>query len=237
MNVVEVLRKHGLSKAKFAADYFLSRPTLDDYISRFESGSKLPKKKYQIIFDSLFTYELDDDHFSKEYATYKHLINRDKVIKLDDFSPEVTDKIFSIIRALKESALKDDHTELINFVSFVALGFNEDDDLAKAWVLYFNELNGLQVHENITDRQMRYLGNFYELNRNYIFNDKKLDISKYSLFIKRKDEIKQNREHRKKEIQEKVSAIIKKRVEEEMRRMSSDTSDDEIVKKIVGDIQ
>ena len=237
MNVVETLKKHSLSKIQFALDFYLSRPTLDDYINKFEQGKSLPKSKYQIIFDTLFGSELDLIQFKKEYEYFKTLMSRDRAIRLDDLSPEATDKIFRIIDGLKESALNDDSLELINFIYFVADGYNYGNELSKAWVLYFNELNGLKCRNDISDRLKKYLGCFYTLNRDFLVDDSRLDIANYDLFIKRKDELKRKRQQRKREIQEKVSEIIKQRVEEEMKKMSADTSDDEIVQKIVGDIQ
>ena len=237
MNVAEVLKKRGLSKIQFASDFYLSRPTLDDYIERFEKGEKLPKTKYQIIFDSLFVGDLDSNQFKKEYGYYSRLISRDRAIRLDDLSPDATDKIVRIVDDLKESALNDDCLELINFISFVVDGYNYGNELSKAWVLYFNELNSLKSHNNISERLKKYLGCFYVLNRDFLVDDSRLDISNYDSFVERKDELKRKRQQRRREIQEKVSEIIKQRVEEEMKKMSADASDDEIVQKIVGDIQ
>ena len=237
MNVTETLKKHGLSKVQFASDFFLSRPTLDDYIAKFESGEKLPKVKYQIIFDSLFANDLEPNFFKNEYDDFKRLIGRDKAIRLDDFSPEVTDRIIRIIENLKRSAMNDDHTELINFISFITDGYNHGNEFANLWVLYFNDLNGLQVHKDIDEKQQKYLGSFYVLNREYLDGASNLDISNYAKFIERKNELRHNREQRRNEIQERINAIIKKRVEEEMKVMPSDVSDEEIVQKIVGDIQ
>ena len=237
MNVVDTLKKHNLSKIQFAVDFYLSRPTLDDYINKYEHGRTLPKSKYQIIFDTLFGSELDLIQFKKEYEYFKTLMSRDKAIRLDDLSPEATDKIFRIIDNLKESALNDDYLELINFIHFVTDGYNYGSELSKAWVLYFNELNGITSHNDISDKLKKYIGCFYMLNRDFSIDDSRLDIANYDLFIKRKNELKCKRQQRRREIQEKVSEIIKKRVEEEMKKMSADTSDDEIVQKIVGDIQ
>lgn len=237
MNVAEALKKHGLSKIQFSSDFYLSRPTLDDYIERFEKGGKLPKTKYQIIFDSLFADDLEDNQFKKEYDYYTRLISRDRAIKLDDLSPQATDKIVRIIGDLKESALNDDYLELINFISFVVDGYNYGNELSKAWVLYFSELNSLKNHKGISEKLKKYLGCFYVLNRDYLVDDSKLDISNYEIFVKRKDELKRKRQLRRREIQERVSEIIKQRVEEEMKKMSADASDDEIVQKIVGDIK
>ena len=237
MNIAEVLKKNGLSKVQFASDFFLSRPTLDEYIIKFENGDKLPKAKYQIIFDSLFSEDLSDLRFRNEYASFKRLISRDKAIKIDDLNPNATDKIFRIINDLKRAALEDEGLKLINFISFVSRGYNNGNELANAWVLYFNELNSLQESNDITEKQKKYLGCFYVLNRDFNDGATNLDISNYAKFMERKKELKLTEDQRRQEIQERVSEIIKQRVEEEMKKMSADVSDDEIVQKIVGDIQ
>lgn len=236
MNVVEVLKKHGLSKIQFASDFFLSRPTLDEYILKFDNGDKLPKIKYQIIFNSLFSEDLNDNRFRNEYTDFKRMIARDKSIKIDDLSPRTTDQILGIIDDLKKAAISDKDSKLINFISFVTRGYNDGNELANAWVLYFNELNSLQEYNDITEKQKKYLGSFYIINRDFNEGATNLDISNYAKFIERKEELKKSEEQRRLEIQERVSEIIKKRVEEEMKKMSADESDDEIVQKIVGDI-
>ena len=48
-----VRTKLGLTQKEFADLLGLSRPTLDNYIDLYEAGEKLPKERYQIIFDDL----------------------------------------------------------------------------------------------------------------------------------------------------------------------------------------
>lgn len=240
MNITETLKKHGLSKIQFATDFYLSRPTLDEYIKKFENGDKLPKEKYQLIFESLFKAD-SDSGFDKAYSHYKRLIDRDRSIRLDDFSPELTDKIFRTVECLKRSALSDDNFELINYVSYIAEEYSHVNELVKLWVMYFNELNGLSEYGDLTEKQRAYLGAFYMLNRSYLDGSLKSDESDYAKFIVRISELKAESEKRRREIHEelheRIDAIISKRVEEELKAMPSNATNDEIVKKIMDDIR
>ena len=240
MNVVEILKKHDVSKIQFAKDFFLSRPTLDDYIERFENGEKLPKEKYQLIFTSLFKGD-SNANFEMSYNHYKKLIRRDRAIKLDDLSPEITNKLFHIIGAIKRSLSSDGSSDLLEFVSYVSEEYMAQTELVNLWVIYFNELNNLSEHKGLTKEQKNYLGAFYLLNRSFIEGTLVPDESGYAKFIERKKRLKAINEEMKQEIHEKIhkkiEAMISKRVEEELKAMPSDATSDEIVDKIMDDIR
>ena len=57
INVKNQLKNLGITLAEFADKLQISRPTLDSYIQIFESGDKIPKEKYQTIFNKLFGKE------------------------------------------------------------------------------------------------------------------------------------------------------------------------------------
>ena len=54
MDIKRYLRGIGITQTELANKLHLSRPTLDSYISQYEKTGKLSKKKYELIFDSLF---------------------------------------------------------------------------------------------------------------------------------------------------------------------------------------
>ena len=59
--VAEILKLNGIKKVDFARKCFLSRPTLDLYISKYEKGEKITNDYYDNLFHNLF-----DNNKSKE---------------------------------------------------------------------------------------------------------------------------------------------------------------------------
>ena len=141
--IEDTLRQHEILKIRFAHDFNLSRPTLDEYIRKYEGGNALPKEKYQIIFDSLFKMPLSHTEFINRYKNLANIYKRDVVMKLTDLDPNTTDLITNIVDQLRMSVdAKSGHSPLIPFIEYVASNYRSQK-VANAWICYFNELNGL----------------------------------------------------------------------------------------------
>ena len=68
MNIKDTLKHNNLTKSAFADAIGISRPTLDQYIDKYKSGQRIPKERYQEIFDRLFSKELSIEQFRRELA-------------------------------------------------------------------------------------------------------------------------------------------------------------------------
>lgn len=235
MNVIETLNEHGIRKFRFAKDFLLSRPTLDEYINKFEAGEPLPKSKYQIIFDSLFTKNLGVDDFDGRYNSLKNLIKRDRMMRLDELNADNTDDIIFIVDSLKKSINDDGKSELIPFVKYVVEN-HDNDSIVDIWVKYFNDLNNLSDVDDYGTFDKKYIGAFFRLNNAYLYNQnelKKIDDGYYEDFLKRKRENKALADEKTATITNKIEQIISKYVADAVANSSDEDDNDVIIKKVL----
>ena len=62
-----LLKEYDCTLSEFANALFLSRPTLNSYIHLYENNQKIPDKKYQILFDRMFSKKIEKE--DKIYVT------------------------------------------------------------------------------------------------------------------------------------------------------------------------
>lgn len=55
MEIKEYLKTIHMTQRELADRLGLSRPTLDTYIQLFQNQEKIPKERYQVVFEKLFT--------------------------------------------------------------------------------------------------------------------------------------------------------------------------------------
>lgn len=235
--VLEILKNHRITKQKFAYDFSLSRPTLDDYIEKFINNISIPKDKYQIIFATLFAEDMDHDLFLIKYKKLKSMLKRDKMLKLDELDGEDTDTIIEIVAALKDD-VNTEQKILSRFISFLVSDFKNPNGLAVLFCKYFSYLNSL-VEYDLTDIDKIYFGNFYDINSKYLFDPNELkdkDGLKFKKFLERKKELKVKNEFKKEKVSERINALLKERIEEAI-ISSADTDDvDDIINKVLSQI-
>ena len=171
----------------------------------------------------------------KRYINYRRLIRRDSAIKLDDVDPEATDLIVGIINNLRMS-LADNSLDFVRFISYISEGYIKKEKLPRVWSLYFNELNNFSNRKDIDDKQKKYLGNFYELNRRFLEADDELDMQSYESFLKRKKELTINNKLKTKKVEDRINEIIGRKVAEELAKSSEEDSVDDIVMKVLNGI-
>ena len=108
------LKELGITLAYFAESLSISRPTLDTYIDYFEKKEKIPKDKIQIIFERLFSEEIQTkEEFEDNLEQYKNLLERDKVLGTFELNAKSTDLMTSVINNIKEDMYSNDFNENI----------------------------------------------------------------------------------------------------------------------------
>lgn len=239
MDILQTLRDRGISKIKFVLDFNLSRPTFDEYIKKYESGESLPKGKYQIIFDSLFSKELSTEEFSNRYNSFKDLMKRDKIMKLDNLDPVVTDDIIQILSALKEEAEETEQkSELIPFIKYLSINYH-NNRIVDILVKYFNYLNGLIDNVDFASDDKKYVGCFYHINDALLNNSELLnEISDkyYQDYLAKRKELLARNNKQTKDIKEKISSLIDNYVNQAVADSNGELSNEEIVKKVLSKI-
>ena len=71
MNIKEILKRNDIKLYEFSDLLEISRPTLNYYISEFESGRDIPNKKIESIFKDLFTTQLTKKQISEKLEKLK----------------------------------------------------------------------------------------------------------------------------------------------------------------------
>lgn len=235
MDILDVLKNNNISKARFAHDLNLSRPTLDEYIRKYEVKESLPKSKYQIIFDSLFGEALDTTSFAEKYQTFKRLLKRDKLMRLDDLNPEDTDSIIRVVTDLKQYASKgEEKSQLIPFIESLTSSFTQNP-VVDIWVKYFNYLNGFISNVEFTDIEKKYIGSLYHINDALAHNPallKQVDDTYFDEYLQRRKSIIAANSQRAFEINRSIQEQLQKIIAEVV-SSSGETDNDEEIKRRV----
>ena len=233
MSVQETLRQHNILKAKFARDFNLSRPTFYEYINKFDNNEKLPKEKYQIIFDSLFKEQLSHDDFMNRYDSFAQIYKRDLVMKLADLDPHNTDSITRIVEELKMSVNPSDgKSSVIPFIEFVVTHYNSNK-IANGLLLYFNELNGFTDSlTGLSDEDKWYLGNLYHVNNKYLNGNISGD-SHFQEFVDKRENLKIEKSSKRREIEKELRLALSPYITDAIKNAPEGTDNSEIIQKIL----
>ena len=236
MDILVILKDNNISKARFAHDLNLSRPTLDEYIKKHETGESLPKSKYQIIFDSLFSEELSADTFAERYKAYKEMLKRDKLMRLDNLSPEDTDSIIHIVTELKQfSSTTDSKSQLIPFIEFLSMSYTHNP-IVDIWVKYFNYLNNYIDNIEFTDIEKKYIGNLYHLNDALSNNQnafEQMSDEYFKDYIQKRNNLIAANTKRAIELKKTIQHILEKSIAEVVTSSNETVDNDEMVKKVL----
>lgn len=196
------LKNLGITLADFAQRLEISRPTLDTYIEMYERKEKIPKDKYQNIFECLFENEISSkDDFLALLDHCHELIERDKALGTLDLEAKKTDVITSVIDEMKKDMYTTDADESIYiFINMVIRSYKKEPifkDLAR----YFLILNGKYDIESVSEIDKVYLSNYFKLFNQQKNGELKFSPNYYELFINRIKEIKEMEEGNKKRLE------------------------------------
>lgn len=230
-NIVETLTTNHVSKTKFALDFYLSRPTLDEYIAKFERNVGIPKERYQIIFNRLFGETLSPAEFKRRYYVLKNMFRRDKILDLDEIDVESTDTILFVIDSMKVDSKTTDKA-LLHFLNTIVSTYKEPFSISKMFAKYATYLNGFYDYD-FTDNEKRYFGNLYCLNRAFLDNPETLNIENFKLLEERRKQLLDKNENRKREVEELLKRVIDRYVSDAVSNSKENETPDSIVDKVL----
>lgn len=212
-NIKVKLRELGITLSEFSHKLQISRPTVDNYIELYESGRIIPKDKYNRIFKVLFDRNIDSkEEFLDVLDKYQGLIERDKILGIDELTASKTDIITSVIEEMNNDMICDDSDEnMYIFINMIIRSYRKEA-IFKKLAKYFLILNGKEDIKNISEDEEIYLSNYYKL----FFEDKnnKLKVDHFYLqkFYDRVNELndvsEKNKEKLKEEIVEKLMTKV-----------------------------
>lgn len=163
-NVKPKLKSLGITLSECAKKLMISRPTLDSYIDLYENQQPIPQEKYQLIFDRLFSDEINDkETFLSEVDSVHFLIERDKMLGTLELDPQKTDIITSVIAEMKEDMYASDcNTDIYIFINMLIRSYRKNN-MFQYLANYFLVLNGQIDINGINDEEKRFFSNCYKL--------------------------------------------------------------------------
>ena len=202
----------GMSKQEFATEIKLSRPTLDSYIIIYESGEVIPRERYQIIFDELFSEALDQNIFRTELDRLKHLLDRDERLGTDKLDTRAADMVSRLKdRMFQDMSQSNWNQSVYTFIDMLLTSYRSNvffERLAE----YFTYLNRSELDDYVKDEQIPYFAQFYRFFHSMIKNPTTYEEKDYEAFLKRRKQI----------INERI--IEQEKKEENIKKLISDTA-------------
>lgn len=236
MNIKEFLKLNGIKKIDLSKDLELSRPTLDQYIEIFECGKEIENERYNIIFKRLFSnLDIDRYEFDKRLMSVKYLLNRDKKYDIGELAPEAADLIADIHNKMVRDMEEQWNSKVYEFI-LILLNNYKKNEIMNMLAGYFTDLNTDFDSSKWSNTEKAYYAYYYQCFRKIHLQAPELDEEAFSSFLKRKEELKSEREKRKEEkfqsvqnrMQDAISAL-----KEEYGKNESELSERELMEAII----
>ena len=230
------LKELGITLAYFAESLSISRPTLDTYIDYFEKKEKIPEDKIQIIFERLFSEEIQTkEEFEDNLEQYKNLLERDKVLGTFELNAKSTDLMTSVINNIKEDMYSNDFNENIYIYINMILKSYKREPIFTYISDYFLALNGRLDIKDLDKEQKIFISNFYKVCDEYKKDMLHINEVYFKKFKNRIEEIEKEKKEVKTMLNEKIKILINNEIEEQL-KLGFDINDielEDIIDKII----
>ena len=145
----------------------LSRPTFDTYIMLYEAGQEIPKKKYQMVFDTLFSnYDIPAVVFSERLGMCSAILsNHESVHFLEMLSRKADQSSYLMEKIRNKLRCGDLDDDFYEFLDVIISHYSED--LFYNLGQYFLMIYGKKEIDNITELQVAYFTNFHKVFKNF----------------------------------------------------------------------
>ena len=220
MDIKIQIKKYGLTQSEIADMLHISRPTLNSYIKQYEEKERVSNEKYDIVFNELFSKELDIEEFKETLESFGSLIARDSDKGIMDLNADLTDLFTSIENNMNEDLHSENTDEDIYiFINMIIANYKQEP-IFKKLASYFLYLNGQKNLNTIQYEDEVYLSNYYKLFSSDKLKTLKIDTHFMSKFIERAEVIKRNEKKRTEEVEEQISLLLKNEVDKVVNSIS-----------------
>ena len=190
-NIKEYLKTIGMSKQEFANEIKLSRPTLDAYITAYENGETIPRERYQIIFDELFSEDLEVDSFQETLKRLKNLLDRDERLGTEKLDARAADMVSRLKdRMFQDMSQGDWNQSVYTFIDMLITS------------------NRSELNDRVSDEQIPYFAQFYRVFDSLLKNPTLYQKTDYEAFMRRRGQLINNRVRAQEEKEEKIKNLI-----------------------------
>ena len=207
-NIKEYLKAIGISKQEFANEIKLSRPTLDAYITAYENGETIPRERYQIIFDDLFSDELEVHEFQEKLKRLKNLLDRDERLGTEKLDARAADMVSRLKERMFQDMSKGDWNQSVYaFIDMLITSYRQNVIFEKL-AEYFTYLNRSEFGDTVSDEHIPYFAQFYRVFDSLLKNPTSYQKTDYDAFMKRREQLINSRIREYEEKQEKIKKLI-----------------------------
>lgn len=235
MDIKLKLKKFGVTLKEFSDQLKISRPTLNSYISTYEQGQKIPREKFQLAFEKLFSDDIQtQEEFYKLLSNFHNLIERDINYGILNYDTKSTDLMTSIVDRMKSDFnSKDFDKDIYIFINTLINSYKEEPILKK-FVNCILMMNGNLSVDEISEDQKKFSSSLYQLFINDKNNTLKFDEKSFAEFVNYINRINNIKQKQTKNIED----IIKRKIEEEIEKKiemgfkPKDINIDELIKNI-----
>lgn len=214
MNIKMLLKEYDCTLSEFANVLFLSRPTLNSYIHLYENNQKIPDKKYQILFDRMFSKKIEKEEFYRMLEKCNTLVAKDQILETTDLSPRKTDIIIRIVEDIKRDFNSDGADENIYIFIRMIINYYKKLPLLKKISNYFLSLNNKINYDDLSKKEKEDVLLLYQCFDSLKNDEVSINFKKWE--IKFKERIK-SIESQNKKIEEKINNRIKLLIEKEIK--------------------
>lgn len=145
----------------------LSRPTFDTYIMLYEAGQEIPKKKYQMVFDTLFSnYDIPAVIFAERLGMCSAILSNHESVHSLEILSRKADRSSHLMEQIRHKLHCGDLDEdFYEFLDIIISHYSEG--LFHNLVQYFLLIYGKKEMDNITELQAAYFANFHKVFKNF----------------------------------------------------------------------
>ena len=164
MDIKEYLKSIHMTQKELADRLGLSRPTLDTYIQMFQRNEPLPRDKYQVVFEQLFTDPVrGDKEFRETLDEYALFLKQDQVLETNGMSTEEAYIMSLVIQEIKKDLCKNDaNIDIYIFINLLIHNYRKNPVLMQM-VEYFLLLYSRKNVNDIAEDEKVFLSNYHRL--------------------------------------------------------------------------
>ena len=222
MNIRILLKEYDCTLSDFANALFLSRPTLNTYIHLYENRKKLPNKKYQIIFDRIFSQKITKNDFYEMLEKCNTLVAKDQILNTTDLSPKRTDIILNITEEIRKDLDSDCADENIYIFIRMIINYYKKIPAIKKISNYFLALNSKINYDDLSKKEKQDILSLYRYFVSLKNEELTIDFNKWEKKFK---ETIQNIQNENKKIEKKINYKIKLLIENEIKKQIKNGKD------------
>lgn len=167
MDIKDYLKSIHMTQKELAERLGLSRPTLDTYIQMFQANQDLPRDKYQVVFEQLFTtHPKTECEFREVLDKYSLFLKQEQVLDTSAMGTEKSFIMSLVIQEIKKDLCKSDtNIDIYIFINLLIHNYRKSPVLMQVieyFLLLYNRKNVNDIDEN----SKVFLSNFYRLIQN-----------------------------------------------------------------------